>query len=58
MALKDFLGTTPFYELHLKCAHVPPWMEDDRYEIKTEPADGGVLAVVRKSNCGRQTGND
>jgi hypothetical protein len=33
-------------------------MEDGRYEIKTEPADGGVLAVVRKSNCGRQTGND
>ncbi len=55
MALKAFLETAPFYELHLLCAHVPPWMEAGRYEIKTGPAEGSLLAVVRKSSCGRQT---
>ncbi len=54
-ALQDFLASTTFFELHLRCAHVPPWLEADcYYEVKTTPADGGGLdAVVRKSNCVR-----
>lgn len=50
-ALREFLETTPFYELRLRCAHVPPWLEAGPYEISSEAAVGGVMATVRKKQC-------
>jgi hypothetical protein len=50
-ALREFLEMTPFFELRLICAHIPPWLESGPYEISSA-VFGGVLAVtVRKKNC-------
>ncbi len=47
-AIKTFLETTPFMELRLICAHVPPWIESDgRYKVKTEQTEKGYLAIIR-----------
>lgn len=52
-ALRPFLDNTPFYELRLICAHIPPWLEQEPYDIKTEKEkDGEIIAVVRKKQCG------
>lgn len=51
-ALQTFLEKAPFYELHLACAHVPPWIENGPYEVKMETADNGSsVAVIRKKRC-------
>lgn len=51
--LKDFLKSTPFLELHLICVHIPPWLEDGGYNIKSDTLpDGTVRAVITKNNCG------
>lgn len=49
-ALKDFLENTPFMELKLRCAHVPPWIEKtDAFEIdEIETSKKDILAVIRK----------
>jgi hypothetical protein len=52
-ALRSFLETTPFYELRLKCAHVPPWLEAGPYEMTTESGDDSTMAIIRKKQCGR-----
>lgn len=51
-ALRDFIETTPFYELRLVCAHVPPWLESGPYDITAESVGGSMLAAVRKKQCG------
>ena len=51
-ALREFLETTPFYELRLICAHIPPWLERGRYDITSAIRDGVYTATVRKKNCG------
>jgi hypothetical protein len=50
--LREFLETTPFYELRLRCAHVPPWLEGGLYAITTETGGDGVMAVIRHIQCG------
>lgn len=50
-ALQEFLETTPFYELRLSCTHIPPWIELGPYDISSTPADGLILAAVRKKQC-------
>lgn len=34
-ALRGFMEATPFTELHLVCAHIPPWIEKD-YNVRQE----------------------
>jgi len=47
-AIRDFLDNTPFMELKLVCAHVPPWIESDgRYKVKIEKIEKGFLALIR-----------
>lgn len=50
-ALCEFLETTPFYELRLVCAHVPPWLMSGSYDISTETAGDVVAATIRKKQC-------
>lgn len=52
-ALKDFLDSVPFYELHLVCAHIPPWIKSGLYDIREEQTtDGKTIAVIKKKQCG------
>lgn len=52
-ALKDFLETVPFYELHLVCAHIPPWINDGIYDICDEQTgDNRIIATIKKKQCG------
>jgi Fe-only nitrogenase accessory protein AnfO len=51
-ALREFLDTTPFYELRLVCGHIPPWLENGPYDISGETVSGTVVATVRKKQCG------
>ena len=51
-ALREFLDTTPFYELRLVCSHVPPWLEAGPYQIDREYKGGVIIATVRKKQCG------
>jgi hypothetical protein len=51
-ALREFLETTPFYELRLKCAHIPLWLEAGPYEITTEAGVDCTIATVRKKQFG------
>ena len=50
-ALRDFLDSTPFYELRLVCAHLPPWLEDGPYDISTEKTNAALIATIRKKQC-------
>lgn len=51
-AIRTFLEDTPFLELELRCSHLPPWMEDMGYEIRTSPSSGGaVKATVINRFC-------
>ncbi|MDF2887781.1 MAG: hypothetical protein K0R23_2166 [Lacrimispora sp.] len=51
-ALLTFLSSTPFLELQLVCAHVPPWLEtDDTYEKKIRKEEGGVHITVTRKQC-------
>lgn len=51
-ALLPFLSDTPFLELHLICAHMPPWLEmNDSYEKKVIPKEGKVMVTVTKKQC-------
>jgi hypothetical protein len=51
LALRDFLESTPFYELKLICAHLPPWLEGGPYDISWETAGETLLATIRKKHC-------
>lgn len=52
MALKEFLETTPFMELVVKCSHVPPWIEKSgAYEIKCIIGKDETIASIRKKRC-------
>ncbi len=52
-ALRDFLEHTPFLELRLVCAHLPPWLESGPYDIQTRKTeDGNCQATIRKKTCG------
>ena len=51
-ALLTFLSNTPFLELRLVCAHIPPWLETDAsYEKKVRPREGGVQITVTRKQC-------
>lgn len=51
-ALQPFLKTTPFVKLHLQCAHVPPWIENDPcLSVRIQEINGAVQAVITK-RCG------
>ena len=51
-ALQPFLRTTPFVELHLQCAHVPPWIENDPcLSVRTQGSNGSIHVVITKQ-CG------
>lgn len=51
-ALQDFLENTPFLELQLVCAHIPPWLENSgKYEIRAIPKEREVQAIVTKERC-------
>lgn len=52
MLLGDFLSSTPFLELRLTCAHLPPWLERSGYDVTPyQSSDGTVSAVVTKKQC-------
>ncbi len=55
-ALRPFLQSTPFYELHLVCSHLPPWLEEEaqtrRLRCVTESQPNGTLHVtLTRSLC-------
>ncbi|MFV0466260.1 MAG: Fe-only nitrogenase accessory AnfO family protein [Lachnospiraceae bacterium] len=51
-ALKNFLDTTPFMELRVKGAHVPPWIKkDDRFTISEQEISGAVYMIVTRKSC-------
>jgi hypothetical protein len=51
-ALKQFLETTPFMELKLVCAHIPPWLkQDERFMVKAEEHKDCVNAIVTHRQC-------
>lgn len=50
--LLPFFESTPFMELRLKCAHIPPWIEKDaRFKTESEKTDSSHLAVIRHKQC-------
>lgn len=50
--LMEFLQTTPFLELKLNCAHVPPWIEKDgRWKVQSTHTDKGILAQIMVRQC-------
>lgn len=50
--LKEFMQTTPFMELKLNCAHVPPWIEKDgRWKVQSTNTDKGILAQITIRQC-------
>lgn len=56
-ALRPFLQSTPFFELHLRCSHMPPWLEVDlqtmrRVRCATESQPDGTLHVtISRTSC-------
>ncbi|WP_077609499.1 Fe-only nitrogenase accessory AnfO family protein [Clostridium sp. Marseille-P2415] len=51
-ALMPFLSNTPFLELHLICAHVPPWLERDAScEKRVQSRDGLMHVLLTKKQC-------
>lgn len=51
-AMREFLDTAPFMELHVDCAHIPPWLErDGRFELRAEARDGTVHLTLTKKQC-------
>ena len=51
-ALLDFFNLTPFMELKLICAHIPPWIESDgRFNIKAEKTGNGFNAIITYKQC-------
>lgn len=51
-ALLTFLSNIPFLELHLVCAHIPPWLETDTsFEKKIRQKEGGIQVTVTRKQC-------
>lgn len=51
-AILPFLSNTPFLELQLVCAHIPPWLEtDDSYEKKVGNGNGRVHITITRKQC-------
>ncbi len=51
-ALLPFLSNTPFLELQLVCAHIPPWLETyDSYEKKVLNGNGKVHITITRKQC-------
>lgn len=51
-ALTAFLSETPFLELHVICAHVPPWLErDSSYDKKVLSEEGETHLVITRKQC-------
>ncbi|MEY8353168.1 Fe-only nitrogenase accessory AnfO family protein [Lachnospiraceae bacterium 54-53] len=51
-ALVPFLSGTPFLELHLICAHIPPWLERDAsYDRKVRQLEGEFHVTLTKKQC-------
>lgn len=51
-ALLPFLSETPFLELHLISAHIPPWLEmNDSYDKKVIQKEGKVMVTVTRKQC-------
>ncbi|WP_434084445.1 Fe-only nitrogenase accessory AnfO family protein [Lacrimispora xylanisolvens] len=47
-----FLSNTPFLELQLVCAHIPPWLETDgSYEKKVGNGNGKVHITITRKQC-------
>jgi predicted Fe-Mo cluster-binding NifX family protein len=52
MAMRDFLEKTPFMELHLKCRHVPPWLENaGKYEVRVISQQGEEVNAIITKRC-------
>lgn len=50
--LMEFLQETPFMELKLKCAHVPPWIEKDgRWKVQSAQCQKGIVAQITIKQC-------
>lgn len=50
--LMEFLQTTPFMELKVNCAHVPPWIEKDgRWKVQSTQTDKGIVALITIRQC-------
>lgn len=51
-ALKTFFEEIPFLELELVCSHLPPWLENMGYEIKTQKlSENKLKATVINRFC-------
>lgn len=51
-ALKPFLETTPFLELRIRCAHIPPWLQQSTaYNIETKAVDAAIIISLTKKQC-------
>ncbi|WP_185967490.1 Fe-only nitrogenase accessory AnfO family protein [Clostridium sp. HBUAS56010] len=51
-ALMPFLAETPFLELHLICAHIPPWLENQKdFEKTVQLKKGAVHVTITRSFC-------
>lgn len=51
-ALVEFFNKTPFMELKLVCAHIPPWIErDGRFQVKSEKTEKGYHALITWKQC-------
>lgn len=51
-ALLPFLSHTPFLELQLVSAHIPPWLETyDSYEKKVLNGNGKVHITITRKQC-------
>lgn len=45
--LQEFFRTVPFVELHLKCDHIPKWIEQDKkFEIKTQIIEEKEMCII------------
>lgn len=51
-ALREFLDQVPFLELHVDCAHVPPWLErENGLELRMQAGPEAVHLVLTKKQC-------
>lgn len=53
-ALRQFFEETPFLELELVCAHLPPWIESLGYDITFKKQNEKTVAVIKKKLCGKE----
>ncbi|PWJ47542.1 Fe-only nitrogenase accessory AnfO family protein [Faecalicatena contorta] len=50
--LMEFLQTTSFLELKLRCSHVPPWItRDGAWNVQVQDTEQGILARITARQC-------